>query len=60
MEQWEGAEEGATLGLYIATDRSNNSYEVVKQWHTPVVVAFLLPCACSLYLLLEQKLARLC
>ena len=39
MEQWEGAEEGATLGLYIATDRSNNSYEVVKQWHRPLVVA---------------------
>ena len=32
MEQWEGAEEGATLGLYIATDHSHISYEVVKNW----------------------------
>ena len=39
MEQWEGAEEGATLGLYIATDHSHSSYEVVKQWHRALVVA---------------------
>jgi len=32
LEQWEGADEGATFELKIATDHSHNNYEVVKNW----------------------------